>query len=144
VLFLCYGPVALFIAARFEWQLLAMNQDSTWHISNPALVSALCALVMAVVFLFRLYWIMSLYVVSFILAWSLVFSPLVDILETERVADYIKPESADVQKHCAPINFVQDGKAYSLGSCDLVIENDGSVNYGFIYDKSGDLINIII
>jgi hypothetical protein len=142
MVFLCYGPVALFIAARFEWQLLAINQDSPWYISNPALVSALCALVMAVVFLFRLSWKMILYAVIFILDLSLGFSPLVDILETKSFADYIKPEPAYVQKHCAPINFVQDGKTYSFGVCDLIMDNSGQMSdFSFIYDSSGDVGN---
>ncbi len=117
---MCYCPVALFFISRFRWQLLALNANFFPYVGIVAMAGGLCAL----------------------LDYSLVFSPLPDALQLEGFADFIRPESAYVQKHCPPINFVQDGKTYSFGICDLVMDSSGQIDdFSFVYDTSHDVGN---
>ncbi len=133
--FLCYGPVALFVMARFGYSILAENYALGAYLVYPSAVGGVCALITAVVYLFRAPQKMALPLFVFLLDFSLLFSPLQDIVEEKGFADFIKPEAAYVQKHCAPIDFVQDGKIHSFGVCDRIMDSSGQMaGFGFIYD----------
>lgn len=143
MVFLGYGPAALFTTARFYWPLMAINKDLCAYIGMPAIASGFCALVTAVMYLLlKAPRKMFLPALIFILDYSLVFSPLYDILNIEGFSAFINPEAAYVQKHCAPMDFVQDGKVYSLGICNLQMDSSGQIDdFSYIYDTSRDIIN---
>lgn len=140
-LFLVYGPVALFICVWFRWPFLALNRNLLAYIGYPALASWLCALVTVIVLLFRAPLKAILPALIFLLNWSLTFSPLNALLEVKGFATYSTPTAAYVEKHCAPMEFVQDGKTYTLGICNLIIDHKGLVDFDLIYDTSGDIGN---
>lgn len=96
------------------------------YLVYSAIVSGVCAFITAVVYLVQAPWKMALPLLVFLLDFSLLFSPLQGIVEAKGFADFIKPQVSYIQKHCAPMDFVQDGKTYSFGICDLTIASDGS------------------
>lgn len=141
VVFLVYGPVCLFIAGRFNWQIMAVNRNILAYNLWPLAASWLCAPATAAVLLFRAPLKAILPAIIFLLSYALAFSSLGNTLEVKSFADFSKPEAAYVKKHCNPMNFVQDGKTYTLGICDLVINHNGLVDFNLIYDTSGDIGN---
>jgi hypothetical protein len=137
--FLWYGPVAIFVVERFHWQL---SQILLNYLFWPIVVSFLGALGTALAMIFVAPWRAIVPFLLFTAGAVMTFSPLGDILSVKSFADYIKPETVYVKKHCAPVDFVQDGKTYWFGACDLKLDNTGQVSdLTFYYDTSGDLEN---
>jgi hypothetical protein len=53
---------------------------------------------------------------------------------------YTFPASRYAAQHCHPIEFLQAGKIYQFGVCDLYLDPDGQMSFEgeIIYDTSGD------
>ena len=81
--FLLYGPLCIFVAERFHWQLLAVNGNALFDGTSPLAASWLCALATAVALLFRAPLKAILPAVIFFLDCLLIFSPLSDALEVK-------------------------------------------------------------
>ncbi len=130
--------MGVFISARFDWQI---NRNLFYDIRYMVLASAVGALVSSIFLLFRAPLKAILPALLLLLDGQLIFSPLNDRLEVKSFADFAKPTAAYVEKYCAPMDFVQDGKTYTLGICNLIIDHKGLVDFDLIYDTSGDIGN---
>src|ERR1700722_1603167 len=91
VAFSCYGPVALFVMARFRWPILVARHDLGAYLVYSAIVSGVCAFITAVVYLVQAPWKMALPLLVFLLDFSLLFSPLQGIVVAKGFADFIYP-----------------------------------------------------
>ncbi len=137
--FLWYGPVAIFLAIRFHWQI---SEGSVTWLYWPGVISALSAFGTGLVLVFVTPWRMIVPFLLFTASAVIIFSSLGDFLFAKSFADYIKPEAAYVRKHCAPMDFVQDDMEYVFGICGLKLDGDGQMtDFDFIYDTSGDVEN---
>ncbi len=139
--FLWYGPMAVFLACRFNWQLSQGSVLLAW-VYWPGVISAIAALGTGFMLVFDMPRRAIVPFLLFSASATLIFSPLGDILTVKSFADHSKPEAAYVKKHCAPVDFVQDGKTYWFGACDLKLDATGQIaDLTFYYDTSGDLKN---
>jgi hypothetical protein len=55
----------------------------------------------------------------------------------------VYPMASYIKNHCNPVGFKQDGKTYFVGLCDMSIDpdSDGQIDFAFLYDTSGDILN---
>jgi hypothetical protein len=136
--FLWYGPMAVFLACRFNWQLSQGSVLLAW-VYWPGVISAVAALGTSVALVFDTPRRAIVPFLLFSASATIIFSPLGDILTVKSFADYSKPEAAYVKNHCAPVDFVQDRKNYRFGVCDLITYSDGMTDFQYVYDTSGDV-----
>lgn len=75
--------------------------------------------------------------VSFFTAVAL---PFVNLLGFEYC---MYPEKRFIRNHCRPVSFEQDKKTYFVGLCDVRVYPDsrGQLDFAFLYDTSGDVLN---
>jgi len=137
LVFLCYGPVGFFVMTWFGYGLVAINIYAVAVVVIPAILNSLGAVITAFIYLFRAPRKIALPVILTAMNYALLFSPLQQKLEIGGFAAYISPEPKFIRDHCGPISFVQDGKTYALGVCDLSPDDD----FTWIYDTSGDIAN---
>jgi len=139
VVVLAYGPVALFLAVRFDWPLGDLNENLGGYIADSALIIGALLFVVGLINLFKSFrWAVLLFAIC-LLDYLILYSPLRDDLDLASFESYIRSEPVYAKKHCAPINFNQDGRTYSLGFCHLVMAKDGTVDFDLVYDTSGDV-----
>jgi len=141
--FLFYCPTVILVSATFGWAFPYFSSDDftssglqIWF-EISVLASWVCALITTLFHLFRPR--------KMILPAAILLAPLVMImlsgpLKDAALALYIWPEASFVKKHCAPIKFVQDGRSYKFGVCDMKMDSTGQIaDFSFVYDTSGDI-----
>jgi len=54
----------------------------------------------------------------------------------------VYPQDDYLRQHCHLVRFIQDGKPFRVGLCDLVfVDSSGQTDFSLIYDESGDIRN---